>query len=197
MLEPAAESRSDAPSPTRLVIRVKLIPQQPPPPAWRLSRNALLLIIGIVAVPLGWLGISLFRSDSIPPPVAAPSPQPAPKASAASSTESGPSIKPEVQPPPDAPTSAINEVIPDVPRSALDTIRGTIRVSVRVTIDKQGTVIETAADDRGPSRYFERLAVESAKQWTFSSANSVDRRTMLVRFNFTRAGVTAEASPAQ
>jgi hypothetical protein len=98
---------------------------------------------------------------------------------------------------PDAPPSTVNEVIPDVPRSALETIRGTVRVSVRVIVDRQGTVVAAAADDRGPSRYFERLSVEASKSWTFTPASSDEPRIMLVRFNFTRAGATAHASPLQ
>jgi TonB family protein len=84
-------------------------------------------------------------------------------------------------------------VIPDVSKSALDTIRGTIRVAVRVKIDKQGTVIGTITEERGPSRYFERHAVDASKKWTFTPAK-VDERTMLLKFNFTRFGATAEAS---
>ena len=103
---------------------------------------------------------------------------------------------PEVPEQPDAPPSPVNEVIPTVPRSALDTIRGTIRVAVRVTIDSQGAVVDTTAEERGPSRYFERLSLEAAKHWIFTPAQLEDRRVMFVRFNFTRAGATATASLA-
>lgn len=105
-------------------------------------------------------------------------------------------VEPEARPQPDAPIAAVNEVIPDVSKSSLDTIRGTIKVSVRVIVDKQGTVIEAAAQDRGPSRYFERKAVGAAKQWTFTPANLEERRAVLLKFNFTRNGATAEANPA-
>jgi len=183
---PAAESELLTPSPSRLVIRIKLVPQAAPqPPLWRrLGGGTLLLIIGIVVVLLGWLGFSSFERDQPhPQPAVVTTVEPAPKP-----------IEPVAPPPaPDAPTAAINEVIPDTPKSALDTIRGTIRVSVRVIIDKQGTVLEAKADDRGPSRYFERLAVDAAKKWIFTPANLVERREMLVKFNFTRSGVTADA----
>jgi TonB family protein len=85
-------------------------------------------------------------------------------------------------------------VIPDVPRSARETIRGTIRVSVRVIVDKDGAVLAATTDNGGPSRYFERLAVEAAKKWTFTPAKSQEQRVMLVRFSFTRDGTTARAS---
>lgn len=196
MLDPTDDARFVAPSTSRLVIRVKLIPREAPPPRakWRSSKSALLLTSGAVAAALlSWLGISTFKSDPVRTevaPVVAAAPKPAPE-----TTATGP-VEPEVQQPPAAPTSAINEIIPDVPRSALNTIRGTVRVSVRVSVDKQGTVVDAAAEDRGPSRYFERLALEAAKKWTFTPAPSEERRMMLVRFNFTQAGASAHASPA-
>lgn len=193
MIEPAAESELD-PSTTRLTIRVKLVPQEPePPPAspQRLSKPAL-VILGVVAVLLIWLGVRTFRSDPTHTDDSAvvrsaPAPQPVTEAPARP-------VEPRARPRPDAPLSPVNEVIPDVPQSALNTIRGTIKVSVLVTIDKQGAVVKTATKDRGPSRYFERLAVDASKQWTFTPANLEERRTMLVGFNFTRGGVAAEAS---
>lgn len=61
-------------------------------------------------------------------------------------------------------------------------------------VDKDGTVLIATADEPGPSRYFERLAVEASKKWTFTPADSEAQRIMLVRFNFTRAGTTARAN---
>jgi TonB family protein len=170
-------------STSRLVIRIKLIPPQPEPPArLHLSKRALVRVIGAVAAVVGWFAISTFKPEpSAPAPAVSAPPLPTP-------------VEPEVVPPPDVPTSPINEVIPDVPQSALDTIRGTVRVAVRLSIDKQGTVIQAVADDRGPSRYFERVAVKASKQWTFTPSKSEEQRTVLLKFNFTRAGATAEAS---
>ncbi len=59
------------------------------------------------------------------------------------------------------------EVIPDVPERARQGIRGSIRVSVRLIVDKQGKVFAALVDDPGPSRYFEKLALEAAEKWTF------------------------------
>jgi TonB family protein len=89
---------------------------------------------------------------------------------------------------------AINEVIPDVPNAARRTIRGRVRVSVRVIVEKDGTVFAALADNPGPSRYFERLAIDAAKKWTFAPADSDDQRIMLVRFTFERQGTTASAT---
>jgi TonB family protein len=107
------------------------------------------------------------------------------------------SVTSEVREKPDASPSPVKEVIPAVPRSALDTIRGTIRVSIRVIVDKDGTVLEATSQEPGPSRYFERLSIEAAKKWTFSPADTQEQRIILVRFNLTRAGVTARANPVQ
>ncbi|MFC4314488.1 TonB family protein [Steroidobacter flavus] len=181
---PATESEVETPSAGRLVIRVKLIPQEelpPPPQPPRLGKPALLVIVGVVAVLLGWLGISTFKSD--PPPAPATKTEP---------VKAMP-VEPAVTPKPDAPLSPVHEAVPDVPKSALDTITGTVKVSVRVTIDKQGAVTGAVVEERGPSRYFQRLAVDAAKKWTFTPATLEEQRTMLLKFNFTRNGATADA----
>jgi TonB family protein len=66
-----------------------------------------------------------------------------------------------------------------------------------VIVDKDGTVLEATSQEPGPSRYFERLSIEAAKKWTFSPADTQEQRIILVRFNLTRAGVTARANPVQ
>ncbi|MET0658852.1 MAG: TonB family protein [Steroidobacteraceae bacterium] len=106
-------------------------------------------------------------------------------------------VESEVREQSDASPSSINEVIPNVPRSARETIRGTIRVSIRVIVDQEGKVLAATADEPGPSRYFERLAVEAAKKWTFAPTGSEAQRIMLVTFNFKRAGTTARAGSLQ
>src|SRR5262245_39956171 len=73
----AAQSPSGTPSTPRLVIRIRIpegalrIPEGAPivPVRRRLNRGALLLIAGVVALLLSWVGISMFRSDptSAPP----------------------------------------------------------------------------------------------------------------------------------
>jgi len=88
-------------------------------------------------------------------------------------------------------------VIPDVPRSARRTIRGHIKVSVRVIVDQDGTVFAALTERAGPSRYFERLALDAAKKWTFAPADSDGQRLMLLRFDFSRQGTTARASALQ
>ena len=202
MPEPAADrpAQSGTPSTRQLVIRVEIRSKGPPraPVRRRLSRGALLLILGAVAVLLSWVGISVFRTEPTSAPAAAegaPNPRsqspasvPPPSAAEAKSVES------KVPKQPGASPSRISKVNPDVPRSARKTIRGTVRVSVRVIVDKAGTVHVATADDPGPSRYFERLAIQASKKWTFGPTNSEKQRIMLVRFNFTGTGTTAHAN---
>ena len=64
-------------------------------------------------------------------------------------------------------------------------------------VGKEGTVLVATADDPGPSRYFERLAIQASEKWTFAPTVSEEQRIMLVRFNFTRAGTTARANRLQ
>lgn len=198
-----AESQSDPPPARRLVIRVKIPKGMPPAPVQRrLSRGALLSILGAVAVVavLSWVGISMLRKEPTSAPVVTESQPPAP-VSAPSDTAPRPAdakpIESEARQQPDAPPSPINEVIPNVPRSARETIRGTIRVTIRVIVDQGGTVLATTTDEPGPSRYFERLATQAARQWTFTPTDSAEQRTLLVRFYFKRAGTTGRAIPLQ
>jgi TonB family protein len=93
--------------------------------------------------------------------------------------------------------AAIHEVIPDVPRRARQTIHGHVKVSVRVIVDNEGTVVATLVDDPGPSRYFERLAREAARKWTFPPADTEAKRLKLVRFEFSRDGTKGHAVSLQ
>jgi hypothetical protein len=65
------------------------------------------------------------------------------------------------------------------------------------TSNQPAEIVElaTTPDDPGPSRYFERLAVEASKKWTFAPVDTEAQRMALVRFNFTRDGTTARARP--
>lgn len=216
MPEPAAHRPASAEpsvSAPGLLIRVEISKGPPRAPVRRrLSRGTLLLILGAaVAVLLGWVAISMFRTEPTSAPAAtdgapnsesqslAPAPEPSKVAPVVPQTKpaGAKSVESELQKQPDASPLIISEVIPDVPRSARETIRGTVRVSVRVIVDKEGTVLVATADDPGPSRYFERLAIQASKKWKFAPTDSGEQRIMLVRFNFRRAGTTARADSLQ
>jgi TonB family protein len=66
-------------------------------------------------------------------------------------------------------------------------------VWIRVSVDKEGRVFAVHADRPGPSHYFERLAVDAAKKWTFPPVNAPASRLMQVRFDFSRGGTTGSA----
>jgi TonB family protein len=83
--------------------------------------------------------------------------------------------------------------MPDVPRGARRTIRGDIKVWVRVIVDPDGSVFAAVADRGGPSSYFQRLAIDAAKRWTFPPADTASRRVLQIRFDFTRDGTTGRA----
>lgn len=93
--------------------------------------------------------------------------------------------------------SALHEVIPDVPQNARRTIRGHIKVWVRVIVDPDGSVFAATADRIGPSRYFQRLAIEAAREWTFPPIDTQSRRLMQIRFDFSRDGTTGRAVAPQ
>jgi TonB family protein len=92
-----------------------------------------------------------------------------------------------------------SQVLPDVPKSASDTIRGTILVSVKVRVDASGNVEHTEPVLPGPSRYFARLATESAQHWKFNPpvvAGQASQSEWVIRFYFTRKATSADATEA-
>jgi len=64
---------------------------------------------------------------------------------------------------------------------------------VRVIVDQNGSVFAADTDRTGPSGYFQRVAIEAAKKWTFPPVDTPPRRMMQVRFDFTRDGTTGRA----
>lgn len=171
--------------------------QRPAPlPMWVLG--ALVILV------LGWTGLRLLgphRTEVQPPsPVSTPegsaSQNPGgaapavPQARAPGSTVSTPSAgRSDVA----ASSAAIHEVIPEVSPGARRTIRGHIKVWVRVVVEPDGSVFAAVLDRSGPSGYFQRLATEAAKRWRFPPVDTASRRTMQIRFDFSREGTTAHA----
>ena len=81
----------------------------------------------------------------------------------------------------------VSRVVPSVPKSARDTIHGIIRVKVRVRVDPAGSVTGAKFVLRGPSKYFARLAMQSAMQWKFAPEGSRDAsREWMLPFEFAR-----------
>jgi hypothetical protein len=61
-------------------------------------------------------------------------------------------------------------VLPDILPSASESIHGQVNVAVRVEVDSAGKVTGTSLDSPGPSKYFAKVALESAAHWTFKPA---------------------------
>jgi len=145
-----------------------------------------LLILALV-----WAGVRLFSGHRVPapppPPVQAPV-APAAEAGAPASSASTTQASRSAAPPP-----AVHEVIPEVPLRAQRTIRGHIKVWVRVIVNQDGSVFAATPDRAGSSRYFERLALDAAKKWTFPPVDAPAQRLMQIRFDFSREGTTGRA----
>lgn len=145
------------------------------------------------AMPVGQPAGSLAAT---PTGAATPTVAAAPAAAAASgaATVSGAPVASEAASPSDtAAPPTIHEEIPEIPPRIRESIRGHVRVAVRLIVDKEGSVFAALVDEPGPSRYFERLAIEAAKKWTFPPMDTTGSRLELVRFDFTRQGATGRA----
>ena len=116
-------------------------------------------------------------------------------------TNQAPPAEPETQPAAPAPPIAstgtaeggvLSRAIPDVSRKASDTIQGKVSVAVRVMVDPSGAVTDSEFATRGPSAYFARIAMESARNWKFKPPVQNGRAvasTWLLRYEFKRNGV--------
>jgi len=155
---------------------------------------------GIAILALGWAGVRLVRSHGIPAPLLGPNGSPsqtpgAGEAMAADARKYDSSVLPPKSSRSGLATSplALHEVIPDISESSRRTIIGHIKVWIRVIVDQDGTVYAATADRMGPSRYFQRRAIEAAKQWTFPPIETQSRRLLQIRFDFSRGGTTGRA----
>jgi len=173
-----------------------------PSPARSPNPRALLTAVlgALVILALGWTGVRMLGSHGTPVPPAAleGSLSPAPGAGAPVAADV-PNPVPEVLPSKSSgsdlatSTSALHEVIPEVPQSVSRTIRGHIKVGVRIIVDPDGSVIAATADRIGRGRYFQHLAIEAARKWTFPPIDAQSRRVIQIRFDFSRDETTGRA----
>jgi TonB family protein len=195
----AAEPQSPRSSPPQATsAAAPRAPSVGPSPRLRAFRAVILGMLVILA--LGWAAERVLRALRAPaPPAQAPgailSVTPAATVPAVELRAPVSAVSTNEQGRSDVPTSAsaVHEVIPEVSRSAARSIRGQFKVWVRVIVSQDGSVFAAVADRPGPSRYFQRLAIEAAKQWTFPPADTSSRRVMQIRFDFTRDRTTARA----
>ena len=207
----AKAQRNDAP--TRLVIRA-VIDSAPRPEPVVERRSFVPLILGAVAVlAVGWGVVSWLRGPSktntapadhgsaalsqqpgVPTDTQAAPPGPQGTSNTAAPAE-GSTPPATASAPSTAPAHAtsfvVHEDIPSVPAYARSTIHGHVKVTVRVTIDGSGAVVSDTLVRAGPSKYFARLASESARRWRFGPSAGAGSRQSQIRFDFARSGTTA------
>lgn len=97
--------------------------------------------------------------------------------------------------------AVIERVLPDVPLSASRTIRGEVQLSIRVAVDAAGSVTNAAIDSPGPSRYFDKLALDASRRWKFSpprAGGQAVSSAWVLHFVFRQSGIEVrpeEVSP--
>jgi TonB family protein len=198
------EPTTPEPAPRRTISPAAAPSAARPAPSMAKSPNpqALLTVVlgAVVILALGWTGTRMIRSHrtpALPPARESSLPQTAGAAASVAADVREP-VSAAVPPTPgrsDLATSpsAPQEVIPDVPQGTRRAISGHIKVWVRVIVDQDGSVFAATTDRSGPSRYFQRLAVEAAWKWTFPPIDTSSRRLMQIRFDFSRDGTTGRA----
>lgn len=156
-------------------------------------RLPLPLILGVLALlALIWAGVRLFGGRQTPasptPAVQTTAPAAAPEARPPAAASAAP--RPAAIQGTAATPAALREVIPDIPLAARRTIRGDIKVWVRVIVNQDGSVFAAMPDRAGPSRYFERQALDAARKWTFPPVDTPAQRVAQIHFDFSRGGTT-------
>jgi outer membrane biosynthesis protein TonB len=203
---PEPKAPEPAPPPTAPPQAAPEVARPAPSKAQSQKPRALLTVMlgALVILALAWAGVRMFRAQraAVPPP---PSAQAlgdsssqipgADERAAAEGRAPGSAIstrKPGRSEVATSPTG-LHEEMPEVPWSARRTIRGHIKVWVRVIVNQDGSVFAAVSDRTGPSSYFQRVAIEAAKKWTFPPVDTPSQRMMQVRFDFSRDGTTGRA----
>jgi TonB family protein len=167
------------------------------------------LIIGFVLLVAIIVGLEMRSHKTHSAPLQTESTRQAPAAEPDSKTANGstaPSVPAATPPSVPAPATApiagptkgevVSRSVPDVPRQASNTIHGTVGVVVRVEADTNGAVTGAELATRGPSAYFARLALESARNWKFKPPQQdghATSSTWLLHYAFRRGGVDVRA----
>lgn len=174
----------------------------PPPPRSHRKRNlslaaAVTLLIGVA----GWTRFSDTSQAQPQPTLAAapapvapmviertPEPTPQPAAPVADAQEP---LVLEI-----TPTAVLHEAMPTVPENVSVKIQDPVDVTLRVLVDSSGDVMGALMEDPGPTKFksLAKLADQAAREWKFAETEQEDARVWLLRFEFTREGVTAMAT---
>jgi len=130
---------------------------------------------------------------------ASPALSTAPKPDTSSPSEPSPARAPsQTATAPSLPGEALERVLPPVNARSRSTINGHVRVTVKVDVDASGKVTRAHLEAAGPSRYFAKLAEDSATHWKFrppqQNGQAVSSQWFL-RYAFGRSGT--EVHPTQ
>ena len=93
-------------------------------------------------------------------------------------------------------SGVVRRVMPEVSPNARRTIQGKIKVRVKVEVDTAGNVGKATLESAGPSKYFSRVALEAARDWKFSPAQTGEpgaAREWRLQFAFSRTGTEVSA----
>jgi TonB family protein len=137
-------------------------------------------------------------ADEQPAPVPTPAPAPAPTPTPAALPPPVPLAVTQSPKAQDVNSAVAERVLPQASQKASETISGKIQVSVRITVDASGKVSEAALDSPGPSKYFAKLALETARQWRFKPRQADGRAVSsawVLHFQFTRTA--ADVTPVE
>jgi TonB family protein len=132
---------------------------------WRILVPILACLVLLVV----WGGRKLIPHEDVRPQQATGEqaqslPAKAPPSSAPAPSESAIGTKKGVS----APGAVAQRVLPNVPLSARNTIQGRVKVRVGVAVNSSGDVTAATLDSPGPSKYFAKLALQSAQRWKFT-----------------------------
>lgn len=120
-------------------------------------------------------------------PAAQPPAETNPASSPPTSTPAAPQTSNQEGP---AKPGVVHTVMPAVSPGARRTISGKVKVRVRVEVDPSGNVTSASLDSAGPSKYFARVALEAARGWKFTPAQSNGQYVpseWILRFAFSRS----------
>jgi TonB family protein len=173
-----------------------------------------LLLLALIIVGLQFRGRKTnsapLQTDATRPPATEANSKPAEQASGTTTPHAPERVSPA--PParePAAPVVAstatasgdvLNRDVPDVSQRARNTIHGTVGVVVRVNVDTTGAVSNAEYATHGPSAYFARIALESARKWKFRPPQQDSRAlpsSWLLHFKFRRGGVDVTPNQAK
>ena len=93
-------------------------------------------------------------------------------------------------------SDVVHRAVPQVSPSARRSIQGTIKVRVKLKVDAAGDVTDAKFESAGSSKYFSRLALQSAREWKFAPAEAGESATRewTLQFAFSRGRTEASAA---